>query len=464
MELSRKYLSFSLEVDSRITYYNILYGSISEYTRNSTRKLKLIPVIAQFYLRRSLICGGEFKNRASLYPLGRQGESSMRFFLLTMDANCFDARTEDDYPEVKKLKGWQESGWVDLIKTDVFEKDHVSLYGELGLLQNIENKASDLSLDHGFSYGTTDIGRFQMLYNEILFSGVIGGKKDKIKARMCDVGHLACHSVNERDYFLTKDGHFLRKKVELERDYGIKVRTPEECVGELENLWRNNGQFPPEVLDSPKIIGGTSSFEQFCPRTPGGDLIFGVFKSENKYFIFRGMLRSPDGKELIEFMDKPCIKNERAQLFCNESQDRNRIIIDRKTWACAKAVYYEDVFSIEPEFKTNLPHKDLMRNLRRRFRSEGIELSKNPRNGILRKGAIQEIVAWGTEKNTIRTYIIREDENRLSVYKTRRILEARVLTKGHLLLWGDFFDEKGKIKVSLGKEEFTISAAGDMQI
>ena len=145
----------------------------------------------------------------------------MRFFLLTMDANCFDARTEDDYPEVKKLKGWQDYGWVDLIKTDVFEKDHEGSYGQH--LQSIENKASDLSLDYGFSYGTTDIGRFQMLYNEILFRGVIGGNKDKIKARMCDVGHLACHSVNERDYFLTKDGDFLLKKNELEKDYGIKT-------------------------------------------------------------------------------------------------------------------------------------------------------------------------------------------------------------------------------------------------
>ena len=70
----------------------------------------------------------------------------MRIFLLTMDSSCF-SKTGDDYPEVKKLKKWQENGWIDLIKSGVLEKESEELQGQS--LQTLKEKTKNLSIDYG---------------------------------------------------------------------------------------------------------------------------------------------------------------------------------------------------------------------------------------------------------------------------------------------------------------------------
>ncbi len=380
----------------------------------------------------------------------------MRIFLLTMDSNCFNAKTQKDYPEVEQLKTWQDNGWIDLIKTDVLERESENCYGQH--LRNLRDKTKNLSLDYGATM--PDIGILEQIYTAILFSGMSWEKE----GNRFDAQHLACHVMNGRDYFLTEDGHFLDKKDELEKRYGVKVRTPRDCINEIEGLWRKEGTFPPEILTNPKIIAGTCIFEQFLPRTAEGDIIFEASKWHDNWFILRGTLYSPEGEELISFSEKPSIRNERASLFSYqfEPYSKNKIILDKEKYACVVAEYREKLpFSFELNFRTDLPGNDILENLRPKFRNSGVKLSESDRNGMFRleKGKLQGTV-WGVENKAIQTYVLMEKGSKLDVYRTRKVFEARVLNRGHLLLWGEFSDEEGKVKVSVNKEELILSGGG----
>ena len=305
--------------------------------------------------------------------------------MLTMDSCCFPKIGEDD--SVEKLKTWQDKGWVDLIITDVLEKETEELYGEHR--KKVEEKTKSLSKDYGlpllghisskfwFSPVNGSVEKFLEIY-EVVFNEPWQEKAKKNNTR--DALHLHTHLINDRDYFITRDSRILGKRDELEC-LGIKVRTSEAAIKEMEDYWRKNGIFPPEIITTPKIIVGTCFFDQFLIKKPSGSVNFAILKSKDDFFIFRGTLYSPNGEELIEFSEKPIIKHEKASLhaYSFESQNKNRIILDKKSFACVVATY-----------------------------------------------------------------------NR------KKILEARVLTKGHLLVQGEFFNKRGKIEVSACKEELRI--------
>ena len=48
-----------------------------------------------------------------------------------------------------------------------------------------------------------------------------------------DIDHLIGHIINERDYFITSDSHFLRRYKRLYDELGVKVISPEEYVNSI---------------------------------------------------------------------------------------------------------------------------------------------------------------------------------------------------------------------------------------
>jgi hypothetical protein len=196
---------------------------------------------------------------------------------------------------------------------------------------------------------------------------------------------IDAHLINDRDYFVTRDRHhILRNAAELETHFGIRVRSPRDCVKEIEDYWKVNGTFPPATLTNPIIIAGTNSLEQFVLQRPNGSLIFAAIKSKDDHFRIKGTLYSANGRELIDFSDKPPIKDMKASLYTNPSEilSRNRIIIQKERFA----------------------------------------------------------------------HVVAD-------YDGKKILEARIITGGHLLIWGMFFDENRKKVADVGKEKLELCSS-----
>lgn len=316
----------------------------------------------------------------------------MRVFLLTIDSSCF-SKKGTDYPEVKKLKKWQENGWVDLIKSGVLEKESEEVQGQF--LHTLKGKTKNLSTD----YGPIFVGHTSMKYAWPYFSGKIRFEEvykiifgewqrgKKADSKMRDAIQIFYHLINDRDYFVTKDiQHLIAKATALENNFGIRVRVPQDCIKEIEAYWKKADTFPPEILQIPKIVAGTCIFEQFFLKRLDGSLLFGVHKTQNNNFVLRGSLYSPNGKELVEFSDSPIIKGAKASLHQQpSSEDFNRYRI------------------------------------------------------ILEKQKIPRVIA---------------------VHESMKIFEAQVLSMGHLLLWGEFYNEKGEKVASATKDELGLYCGG----
>ena len=48
--------------------------------------------------------------------------------------------------------------------------------------------------------------------------------------KICDVDHLVGHLLSKRDYFVTDDGRILQKGPALEKEFGIRVKRPNDCL------------------------------------------------------------------------------------------------------------------------------------------------------------------------------------------------------------------------------------------
>ena len=151
--------------------------------------------------------------------------------IITLDTSSIIDLYNDD-KNLKKLKGWHEMGYIEIVKTDVVDTEltKTSLGKSAEFREDIGNAVLDHSrLDHcKLSDKPSELTPiFEVLFPETKW-------EQATRNQIRDAMHLSTHSEYGRDYFVTKDKHmYIDKKGELEVKFGITVLAPEECVEEL---------------------------------------------------------------------------------------------------------------------------------------------------------------------------------------------------------------------------------------
>jgi len=259
----------------------------------------------------------------------------MRIFQVTIDSSCFAANPAiQKFPdEIKLLTEWNNKGWIDLIKSDVLEKetdDIQNLIGKKNLKELTKSLATDYGINlYGHSHSNWGFQDGESRFNEIykmIFPGIAMQDGVKTKNRVRDALHLDTHSINNRDYFVNNDVHYLSKREIIKNKFNIEIVDPKECVEIISNQWENNpGNSPAINQNESKIIAGTCKFDNFILREEK-EIIFSIINM-NGFFVFGGYIYNSEGNKMAEFGDKVIVSGEGFNIHAYSDPARESKII-----------------------------------------------------------------------------------------------------------------------------------------
>ena len=275
----------------------------------------------------------------------------MRVFQITADSSCFAAsdNRQSFREEIGRLLEYNVKGFVDLIKSDVLEKESEDLRST-ELKSQLKNKTKRLATDYwawfssdhtgsGWAVGGGSESKFEEIYSTLFgetFAGETIGNKGKIR----DAIHLDIHLINERDFFITLDKkHFLNKKEILRQKFNVEVMNPQECLIAMEAYWANDPGSDPRsrknlCLLPPRIIAGTSLMPSLNLWTPEQKSIFSISATTDGFYFIQGIMYDSFGDRVCELEKCAIIRKQRAGLHTLSDPGRTgRIIICGKLYA-----------------------------------------------------------------------------------------------------------------------------------
>ncbi len=156
---------------------------------------------------------------------------------ITIDTNVINARGKLD--AMNKLEALAQQGKVVIYKTDVLDTEMQDSYNP-GLL-----KAKGYTEDVGiFIVGHSRVGHTKLssdedgAYLEEILTLLFGKKQrsEYSKQEIRDAMNLLTHKSKGRDYFVTKDTGILKCRLDIEKELGVIVCTPEYCLTMIEEV------------------------------------------------------------------------------------------------------------------------------------------------------------------------------------------------------------------------------------
>jgi len=159
-------------------------------------------------------------------------------YTVTLDTNCLNARCKDE--ALNQLEDLDRQGIIELRKTDALDIDLINDEGANA--EKRREKSAQLPEDMGICIldysrlGHTrlagEIDGFAIdRLAQLLFGDTIGAFGGENRHRqVTDVMHLHTHIMHRRDYFVTRDHHFLDHAETINQEYGTRVGTPEQCI------------------------------------------------------------------------------------------------------------------------------------------------------------------------------------------------------------------------------------------
>jgi hypothetical protein len=267
----------------------------------------------------------------------------MRVFWVTFDSSCFSAREGPNLPAVATLLKWSECGWIEAIVTDVFITEWSAL-GGTGR-DELRRKAPSLPMDAAdivsscLRLDAKDDPKGRISQGKVA-RVVFPGQRRWSEGSFSDVRHLYTHIWCDRDIFVTKDGHFLKKADAILKSLHTHVMSPDDAVAHIDEAWKKDGLLDPRhrTIQS-NILAGT------CEFAPGGISIgygqscpFEIQVAPNRIYSIRGKLYDHQGALLLDFTEAgPVIIHSEASILRGGigmfTPSRCRIRLADKLWA-----------------------------------------------------------------------------------------------------------------------------------
>lgn len=279
----------------------------------------------------------------------------MRIFQITMESSCFAAKEKKQkFPDaIKELTKLNNKGWIDLIKPDVLERETQDFLEKatkittkgITAFKNLKNKTKTLATDygtnlHGHTHSKWSISDRESKLTEvyaILWGKPLWQKGKQEISKIRDAMHLDTHLINERDFFVTNEKHFLDKINILKIKFNIEIMNPEECIKKIKEYWSNNSSSSScyssnTTILPPRIIAGTCLFNSLNLRTPEGQSVFSIFTDANGFYFIQGTIYDSSGKAILEIIkEKVKIHGEKTWLHALPDPARKaKIFIEDK--------------------------------------------------------------------------------------------------------------------------------------
>jgi len=158
-----------------------------------------------------------------------------RRLTVTIDTNYIN--TKQGMEAMNKIEKWHNEGLVEIVKTDVMDTEFMRAHEPQRFVKKSQKYHEDLGVGvWGHSrWGHSLWGGKKMNYphkeiRNLLFPQFHSLNEDDRRKATRDAMHLAAHYMYKRDFFVTEDKHFIRKRNGLKKRFGVVVLTPKECV------------------------------------------------------------------------------------------------------------------------------------------------------------------------------------------------------------------------------------------
>lgn len=159
--------------------------------------------------------------------------------LIYLDTNCINAREKDTC--LNELEQLNREGIIEIRKTDVLDTELQEGKGYLLGLSKSYKFREDLGagvfdssrFGHAVFGNEDDSIRLTRLLN------IIFGNKDRSKYKkneIRDAMHISTSVKHKGDFFITNERRILSASKIIEREFGLKVRNPQECLKEVKKL------------------------------------------------------------------------------------------------------------------------------------------------------------------------------------------------------------------------------------
>lgn len=166
----------------------------------------------------------------------------VRQFTITIDTNCIN--TKQGKETINQIEKWHDKGLVEIVKTDVMDTEFVGAHPKFK--KKSQKYHEDLGVgvwghsrwDH-FLWGGENMNYPLEKIRDLLFPRFQNLKGDAKKRAIRDAMHLATHYMCKRDFFVTEDKNFVKKRNRLEKVFRVKILTPNECIEKLKPLISN---------------------------------------------------------------------------------------------------------------------------------------------------------------------------------------------------------------------------------
>ncbi len=237
----------------------------------------------------------------------------MRIFLITFDTNLIDPEQRNDAIAMNTLEYWNKLGLIHLLKTDTMEIEFQKCKNNRRQAFFL-TKSKEFKEDYGVnlvdhSKYTKHLGGLfvnSSILDEIssvLFGRLDHANKNVVERKIRDAAHLNTHYMNDRDFFITCDGHFHNKEGILKQRFNINILYPKECVSFIEEYWKKDESEGLPISNpnhgKASIIIGTEVTHHLTFMHKDKKLLE-VQNYDNKYFIVTANLYNREGHDVVE--------------------------------------------------------------------------------------------------------------------------------------------------------------------
>lgn len=159
---------------------------------------------------------------------------------VTIDTNAINAKQEDE--KLNLLEQYSQKGLAKVFKTDVLDTELLTdkTKDEAKRKEKASTLPEDIGvcvLDHSRLGHTRLAGEEDAKLQDEIIKVLFQKTRHQLTTQQLrDVMHLHTHLLHQRDFFVTTDGHFLSRKEELHKKFGINAGTPEECLQFIEGF------------------------------------------------------------------------------------------------------------------------------------------------------------------------------------------------------------------------------------
>lgn len=165
---------------------------------------------------------------------------------ITLDTNCIILYFEQGNEFVAQLIRYALERKVDLaittrayadLERDKLNERKKSMLKKIGSFPVLRTGArwGVSKWDSGDFWAGKDYEALTREIQEILFP-FLDTYDPRFKNKICDVDHLAGHIWARRDFFVTYDDGFLRRKEQIDERWGVKIFSPQECIEQIRKL------------------------------------------------------------------------------------------------------------------------------------------------------------------------------------------------------------------------------------